>query len=144
MAPTKNGALKPDQVKPGSETIVHWLCPDGHNFETSPAYLCGQKKLTCPVDTGHLMVSGDNDLATKEAALVMDWDYERNGCEPHQVVPGANPYSWTCKHGHTQEATVVNRRRAGGCTNCPPEDRVAPGQRKNTRGRNGWDKRKNP
>lgn len=142
--PTKNGALMPNQLKPGSETKVHWLCPDGHEFDTTPAYLCGQKKLTCPVDTGRLLVSGVNDLAAKEPALVMDWDYERNGFGPHEVVPGAGPYIWTCKYGHTQPSSVRNRRRAGGCTICPPEDRVASGQRKNTRGRNGWEKRQRP
>lgn len=142
--PTRNGTLMPNQLKPGSETKVHWLCPDGHEFDTTPAYLCGQKKLTCPVDTGRLLVSGVNDLATKEPALVMDWDYERNGFGPHDVVPGAGPYIWTCKYGHTQPSSVGNRRRAGGCTMCLPEERVASGQRKNTRGRNGWEKRKQP
>lgn len=141
---TKNGLLTPNQIKAGSETPVWWMCPDGHAFETTPAYMCGQKKPTCPADTGRLLVPGENDLATKEPDLVKDWDYERNGSAPDAVVPGAGPRSWICKHGHTQIASVVNRRRAGGCTRCPPEERVAAGQRKNTRGRQGWEKRMPP
>lgn len=142
--PTKNGALTPDHIKPGSETIAWWMCPDGHEFDTTPAYLCRQKKPTCPADTGRLLIPGVSDLATKEPDLVKDWDYEKNGLGPEAVVPGTGSRVWTCKHGHTQDRSVVNRRRAGGCTMCPPEDRVSAGQRKNTRGRQGWDKRMTP
>lgn len=137
----KNGQLTPDQVKPGSETPVWWLCSDGHAFPSSPAYMCGQAKLTCQVDTGRELIPGVNDLATKEPDLVQDWDYDKNGFWPDMVVPGTTARTWTCKYGHTQIRSVVNRRRAGGCTICPPEERVARGQRKNTRGRQGWDKR---
>lgn len=137
----KNGQLMPDQLKPGSETPVWWLCSDGHAFPSSPAYMCGQAKLTCQADTGRELIPGVNDLATKEPDLVQDWDYDKNGFWPDMVVPGTTARTWTCKYGHTQVRSVVNRRRAGGCTICPPEERVARGQRKNTRGRQGWDKR---
>ncbi|MCD5341017.1 zinc-ribbon domain-containing protein [Arthrobacter sp. AK04] len=139
--PTKNGPLTPDQVKPGSETKVWWMCPEGHSFDETPAYRCGQKKATCPVTTGRLLLPGVNDLATKEPDLVKDWDYEGNGFGPETVVPGTGRWTWTCKYGHSQDRSVVNRRRAGGCTKCPPEERVEAGERKNTRGRQGWDKR---
>jgi hypothetical protein len=142
--PTKNGALTPDHIKPGSENIAWWMCPDGHEFDSTPAYLCGQKKPNCPADTGRLLIPGKSDLATKEPDLVKDWDYEKNGFGPEAVVPGTRPRVWTCKHGHTQVRSVVNRRRAGGCTRCSPEERVAAGLRKNTRGRQGWDKRMPP
>lgn len=138
---TRNGLLTPDQLKAGSETKVTWLCPDGHSFEATPADLCGKTKLTCPVDTGRLLMPGTNDLATKEPDLVKDWDYKKNGFGPDTVVPGTALRSWICKHSHEQDRSVVNRRRAGGCTRCPPEERVAAGLRKNTRGRQGWDKR---
>lgn len=139
--PTKNGARTPGQIKPLSVAPVYWMCPDGHSFESTPAYLCRQKAITCPADNGRLLVVGLNDLATREPNLVKDWDRERNGFGPDEVVPGDTPRAWTCQYGHTQERTVSSRRRAGGCTLCPPEHRVAAGQRKNTRGRQGWDKR---
>ncbi|MET3206231.1 UNVERIFIED_ORG: hypothetical protein ABIB21_003050 [Arthrobacter sp. UYEF13] len=141
---TKNGLLTPKQIKAGSETKVWWTCLDGHAFETTPAYLSRQKKPTCPADTGRLLIPGENDLATTEPDLVKDWDHESNGFGPEAVVPGTGPRAWICKYGHTQVRSVVNRRRAGGCTICPPEERVAGGQRKNTRGRQGWDKRMAP
>lgn len=140
--PTRNGTLMPSQVRARSYEKVHWLCPDGHSFEAAPVYLSDRKKLSCPVDTGRLLSPGENDLATKEPALVRDWDSKRNGFEPSETVPGRRAYIWTCKMGHTLHVSVVNRRRSGGCTDCPPEERVAAGERKNTRGRNGWDTRR--
>ncbi|WP_185260720.1 zinc-ribbon domain-containing protein [Pseudarthrobacter sp. NBSH8] len=140
--PTKNGNLSPTMVKPGSEIEVWWICPDGHEFPANVDYRCRQEKATCPVDTGRLLLTGVNDLATKEPALVLDWDGPRNGMPPSQTVPTNHVWNWTCRFGHTQRATVANRRRAGGCTDCPPEDRVAQSKQKFARGRQGWDKRK--
>jgi hypothetical protein len=102
--PTHNGDLTPNMVKPGSQIEVWWQCEDGHAFPGRVDYRCDQKKRTCPVDTGRLLLTGVNDLATREPALVKDWDYERNGFGPSEVVPGAKPHAWICKYGHTQQA----------------------------------------
>jgi hypothetical protein len=126
--PTLNGDLTPDMVKRGSDLEVWWQCDDGHAFLARVNYRCKQKKRTCPVDTGRMLLIGTNDLATKEPALAKDWDRERNGFSPSEVVPGTKPYAWTCKNGHTQHTSVGNRRRARGCTNCAPAERVARGQ----------------
>ncbi|MBP2386339.1 zinc-ribbon domain-containing protein [Paeniglutamicibacter kerguelensis] len=139
--PTKNGKLTPKQVKPKSERNVWWLCPERHEFQRTVVYQCSRKKLTCPAETGHLFVKGVSDLASKELDLVVDWDWRRNGFGPDEIVPGVRAYWWKCKNGHVQQMSVVNRRRAGGCTLCDPKDRVASGTRKNSRGRQGWDKR---
>ena len=140
--PTRNGDLTPSMVKTGSEVTVWWQCQDRHDFQETITYRCHQKKINCPVDTGRLLLAGVNDLATKEPGLVKDWDPILNPTKPSQTVATNRPWSWTCRFGHTQSATVANRRRAGGCTECAPEDRVARGQRKLTRGRQGWDTRK--
>ncbi|MFD1211111.1 zinc-ribbon domain-containing protein [Arthrobacter sp. GCM10027362] len=140
--PTKNTGLTPDMVRPGSDLLVWWQCPEGHEFQAVIGNRCRQGKLTCPVDTGWLLLPGVNDVATKESDLVKDWNSSRNGMEPFQTVRGRRPWWWTCCFGHTQRATVAQRRRSGGCTECAPEDRVSKGQLKLTQGRNGWDKRK--
>lgn len=122
--PTKNGHLTPDMVKPGSELVVWWQCDDGHAFPAMVAYRCNQKKRTCPVDTGHLLLSGVNDIASKEPDLVKDWDHTLNGMDPIQTVRGNNEWWWTCRFGHTKHATVVHRHNSGGCSDCAVENRV--------------------
>lgn len=123
--PTMNGNLTPALVKAGSGLRVWWRCDDGHDFPAYIYYRCEQKKRTCPVDSGRWFVEGVNDLATKEPELVTDWDSTLNGIEPYQALRTSHTWSWTCRNGHTQRATVADRRHAGGCTKCRLEDRVA-------------------
>jgi hypothetical protein len=122
----RNGTLTPDQVLPGSDTTVWWVCPNGHDFPRSIANRCNYPKLTCRAETGRIVYPGVSDLATREPLLVRDWDDDGNGCGPDEVVPGTSQHCWTCPAGHTQYTSVVNRRRAGGCTRCPTSDRVIP------------------
>lgn len=139
--PSRNSTLEPVHVKAGSEKRVWWLCPDGHEFEQTIDYRTKQKKQQCPVDTGRLMVTGENDLKTKHPGLVADWDYERNDVDPTQVVAGTKKRWWTCRNGHTQHTAVRNRARSGGCSACPPGVRVGTPASNFARGRQGWEKR---
>lgn len=139
--PSKNGTLQPADVKAGSEKRVWWLCPEGHEFEQQIDYRSKQEQQQCPVDTGRLMLTGENDLATKHPDLVSDWDYVRNDVDPTQVVPGTRKRWWTCRNGHTQHTAVINRARSGGCSACPPEARIGTPAREFARGRQGWEKR---
>ncbi|WP_373427716.1 zinc-ribbon domain-containing protein [Arthrobacter sp. B2I5] len=123
---TRNGTLTPDQVLAGSDTKVWWVCPNRHEFERRISNRCRYPKLTCPVETGKILQPGVSDLATLEPLLVRDWDHDRNGFAPAEVVPGTRKYCWTCPAGHTKHVSVVNRRRAGGCTSCPPASRALP------------------
>lgn len=122
--PSKNGLLKSSDVKAGSEKYAWWLCPDGHEFQQTVDYRAKEPRQKCPVDTGRLLLTGVNDLATKHPDLIPDWDHERNDVDPTQVVPGTKKRWWTCKHGHTQCTTVRNRARSGGCTACRPDNRI--------------------
>lgn len=131
----RNGEFTPDQVKPGSGRMVWWICPRGHEFQERVVNRCHCPKLTCPIETGRILLSGVSDLATREPRLVVDWDYGRNDCRPDEIVPGRASRYWTCSAGHTQKASVVNRRKAGGCTLCPPSERVVPKVVKNRRRR---------
>jgi hypothetical protein len=139
--PYRNGKLGPAAVKAGSEKRVWWLCPDGHDFEQAIAYRTRQENQPCPADTGHLMVTGENDLATKHPDLLVDWDFERNDVDPTQVVPGVKKRWWTCRLGHSQFTQVRNRMRAGGCSACLPEERAGTPASGFRRGRQGWETR---
>ncbi|WP_438612645.1 zinc-ribbon domain-containing protein [Kocuria cellulosilytica] len=123
--PDRNGELLPTDVKFNMNLEVWWQCSDGHPFHLSIAYRSRQATPTCPVETGRQLLTGTNDLATKHPKLVKDWDRGNNGIGPEDTVPGNKKWSWTCSAGHTQQKTVLDRKRAGGCTLCAPEDRVA-------------------
>jgi hypothetical protein len=122
--PSRNGMLEPGHVKAGSEKRVWWLCPDGHEFEQAIDYRTRQKQQQCPVDSGRLMLTGVNDVATKHPDLIADWDYERNDVDPTQVVPGVRKRWWTCYQGHSRHVQVPSRARSGGCSVCLPEERT--------------------
>lgn len=127
----RNGTLKPDHVKPGTEKVVWWVCPNGHEFLAKVRNRCHYPKLTCPVESGRILVPGVNDIATREPRLALEWDNDLNGRRPDEIVPGTSKYYWTCPAGHTQYTPVAGRRRAGGCTTCPPSTRAIPKEVKN-------------
>ena len=51
--PTKNGALTPDQVLPGSRRKVWWQCKNGHVWESVIYSRTGSQSSGCPVCTGY-------------------------------------------------------------------------------------------
>ncbi|WP_368806235.1 zinc-ribbon domain-containing protein [Kocuria sabuli] len=123
--PDRNGKLMPTDVKANLSRKVWWQCPNGHPFNISVASRVRQPIPTCPVENGRHLLIGTNDIATKYPNLARDWDREKNGIGPEDTVPGSKKWLWTCSAGHTQQKTTQDRQRAGGCTLCAPEDRVA-------------------
>ncbi|TDL44667.1 zinc-ribbon domain-containing protein [Kocuria rosea] len=117
--PTLNGKLTPHLVLPGSAKKVWWLCPQGHDYDSTVSNRTthgGQ----CPFCSGRRVGYG-NDLATLAQEVAEEWDYEKN----HPVKPtevtlgGAAKYWWLCKEGHSWETTVPSRVRLGtGCPRC--------------------------
>ena len=60
--PLKNGKLKPEQVTPGSERKVWWLCSRGHEWEA--VIYSRNHGNSCPYCSGR-KVGEDNNLAVK-------------------------------------------------------------------------------
>lgn len=120
----RNGSLTPEDVTRSSAKTVWWRCPKGHEFQETVGSRCKYPKLTCSVETGRVLVRGVSDIASRVPELMADWDFKVNHCRPDERVPGDGKYTWTCPAGHTQDTTVSHRRRAGGCTLCPPDKRA--------------------
>ena len=60
--PTRNGALTPSEVLPGSHRKVWWRCEKGHEWQAEVKTRvngCG-----CPVCANRKLAEGENDLAT--------------------------------------------------------------------------------
>lgn len=118
--PTKNGSLTPYQVGAGSHLRVWWICEKGHEWRAQIlsriSTHCG-----CPVCTGRIVVSGDNDLATFAPAIAAEWHpTKNNGLAPDCVRPQSNRVVWwRCKKGHDWRAPVKSRvDRSSGCPYC--------------------------
>ena len=73
--PTKNGALRVDQVVAGSGKRVWWKCPKGpdHEWQTTPAERTHQRGETgCPACSGR-KVSCTNSLAARFPKIALQW-----------------------------------------------------------------------
>ena len=125
--PTKNGALTPKDVVPGSRRKVWWICPKGHEYQamiSSRAQGSG-----CPVCAGKKIIPGENDLASQYPAIAKEWHPTKNGTlTPDHIAPASNrKVWWICDKGHEYQAVVSTRtQRNGGCPYCANK-RVLPG-----------------
>lgn len=126
--PTKNGALTPRDVLPGTSRRVWWLCEKGHSWQAavSSRALGGSK---CPYCTGRKVRPGENDLATAFPEIAAQWHPTKNGSlTPQQVTPNSNrKVWWICPLGHEYQSWIPGRtRQGGGCPYCAGK-KVLPG-----------------
>ena len=126
--PTKNGAITPDVVAPGSTRKVWWICKKGHEWQASIASRTSSGS-GCPVCAGKKVIAGENDLASQFPAIAAQWHPTKNeALTPQQVAPSSNrKVWWRCEKGHGYQATVVARTMSGsGCPYCAGR-KVLPG-----------------
>lgn len=126
--PTKNGALTPDQVLPGSHRQVWWMCGQGHEWRAqikSRVAGCG-----CPVCANRKIQTAENDLAACYPELARQWHPTKNGSlTPDAVTPGSRRRVWwICEKGHQWQASVASRTSGGtGCPVCTGK-KIIPGE----------------
>ena len=126
--PTKNGALRPDQLAPGSRRKVWWICGKGHEWlaAVSSRSTGGSG---CPVCAGKRIVPGENDLASRYPEIASQWHPTKNGTLlPSEISPhSSRKLWWVCEHGHEYRASAASRTLNGtGCPYCAGR-RVMPG-----------------
>lgn len=111
----KNRNLKPSQVLPNSHKKVWWICPKGHEWETTLSHRVEGNG--CPYCSHQKYLKGFNDLFTLYPQIAAEWDYEHNELRPEEVLGGGQrKYWWRCSKGHEWEASI--RKRVDG-RNCP-------------------------
>lgn len=115
--PTRNGALTPEEVQPGSNRHLWWRCEHGHEWQARAFSVkagCG-----CPYCAGKLAIPGETDLATLRPELMAQWDFEKNTVDPAEITVGAHDMVWwKCALGHSWQAVVFSRTKVKG-TGCP-------------------------
>ena len=107
---TRNGKLTPQDVLPGTEKKVWWVCEHGHHWRAAVSARTNRQS-GCPYCSGKLVLPGFNDLASQNPVLAAQWDTERNGTlTPQQVTLTSNRKAWwTCEKGHSFQAVIASR-----------------------------------
>ncbi len=116
--PTKNGSLRPFDVKPGSSKKVWWMCLEGHEWECkidSRVHGVG-----CPICSRRELIVGLNDLQSKYPQLALSWHPTKNGnLSPSDVMSGSSKKVWwVCSEGHEWDAAIRERVKGNGCPYC--------------------------
>lgn len=115
----KNGDLKPSQVSIGCNKRVWWKCEKGHEYQLKVNDKA-RKKHGCPICSNRIIIKGYNDLETLRPDLAGEWDKWMNKLKPSEVALHANKKIWwVCYQGHHWEASINDRTRKSGGTNCP-------------------------
>ncbi|MFC1745908.1 zinc-ribbon domain-containing protein, partial [Candidatus Riflebacteria bacterium] len=101
--PEKNSDLTPEQVTPGSDKKVWWLCEKGHEWQ----YIVGYRtkgNSPCPICTS---------LAELHPDLAAQWHPDKNGdLTPKQFTPGSGKKVWwQCEEGHEWEKSIEERTK---------------------------------
>lgn len=120
----KNGNLTPNDVSPGTDRKVWWLCDKGHSWEAAICHRTSNTKATgCPYCSGR-NATVENNLKVLFPDLAKEWDFEKNNpLQPEMVKPGSNKKVWwKCINGH-EWLTTPNKRTGEGtnCPNCAPQ-----------------------
>lgn len=117
--PTKNGALTPADVVPGTRRKVWWRCDQGHDYQSVIASRT-QRGGGCPYCANKKVLAGFNDLATLYPAVAKEWHPTKNGSlTPQDVTPGNRKRVWwRCSAGHEWQA-VIYSRTGSQCCGCP-------------------------
>ena len=116
--PVKNGNLKPEHTKPGSNKKVWWICPIGHEYQlrVNERTIRGHG---CPYCSSHRVLKGYNDLETLKPVIASEWNYKKNKLTPSEVTSSSSKKVWwKCSKGHEWETTISHRTRGLNCPYC--------------------------
>lgn len=116
--PTKNGELKPSDVKQNTGKKVWWKCEFGHEWQA--VIESRSKGVGCPFCSNKKVLKGYNDLATTNPKLAEEWNFEKNSeLTPNDVVSGSQKKVWwKCEYGHEWKTAIINRTNGSGCPYC--------------------------
>lgn len=121
----RNLPLTPDMINEKSRKNLWWKCKTCGNEWKSVVY-ARIKGTVCPVCADRAVLAGYNDLATTDAHLLDEWDYEKN----KDITPAAVSRNsmksvwWKCSLGHSWKAKIYERTvEEKGCPICEQEYR---------------------
>ncbi|MBM7827708.1 zinc-ribbon domain-containing protein [Microbacterium aurum] len=112
-----NDGVTADNVVAGSELVLAWICPLGHDYWTAPVYRAGGSN--CHVCT-HQVVHPTTCLAATHPEIAAMWHDTLNGDRtPYDVFAGSMEKAWfDCGEGHAYDGAIVSRVKGVGCRYC--------------------------
>ncbi len=122
----RNMELTPLQVSAGSNKKVWWICSKGHNYECAIGHRTSRNQ-GCPYCSGQRILSGFNDLKTRNPELAGEWNYNKNGdTTPDSIALNSHKkYWWQCHIcNYEWEATPNDRSRGRACPICAKSTRT--------------------
>ena len=110
----KNSYVNIADTKPAKK--YWWLCSNGHSYNAQfRSRVVGSN---CGICANQRVLSGFNDMATTHPELASQFDRDRNGVGPEEVIAGTGkPFWWICNKGHSVQATG-DKRKNHGCGVC--------------------------
>lgn len=121
----RNYPLTPDMVNEKSRKNVWWKCR-ACGYEWKSVINTRVKGALCPVCADRAVLSGYNDLATTDAKLLPEWDYEKNTELSPEKISRHSMYSvwWKCPLNHSYKARISERATGDGCKICEKEYKI--------------------
>lgn len=115
----ENGMIKPNKILAGSNQKVGWKCKNGHKWKATVESR-NKRHYGCPFCAGKRVITGVNDIKTKNPKLCLEWDYKQNGeLKPENVsFQSHKRVWWKCKYKHSWKAEVASRNNGNGCPIC--------------------------
>ncbi len=111
--------IDPASLPVGTKKAVQWRCQLGHEYEAPVARRTGGSRTGCPVCSGHVVLVGFNDLASRRPELAAELVDASQGTK--LTVATAKKVRWRCPNGHEYTASVGQRTRSDkptGCSEC--------------------------
>lgn len=110
--PTKNEPVKPDELVYGSMKKIWWVCPNGHEYNTS-VYHRTSRRTGCPYCAGVKTLKGYNDFASKYPDIAKEWHPSKNTQQPDELPSSSQTKVWwICQNGHEWQSSVYSRTRS--------------------------------
>lgn len=113
----KNTTLRIDDMSPGSNKKVWWVCDKGHEYKAMIAKRTSRNQ-GCPYCSGRKAIPGENDLATTHPEVAQEWG-SKNSISPQEVKAGSNKKVWwKCREGHEYQSSLNSHMKGAGCPYC--------------------------
>jgi len=118
LHPEKNKNLNISTISTGSHKKVWWICEKGHEWQTSVEKR-SKNNNNCPICLNKKLLTGFNDVLTKDKKLANQWHPKLNRLKPDKVIYGSHlKIWWLCEKGHEWQAKISNRIIGTDCPFC--------------------------
>ena len=122
----KNKGIKPTDYVFSSSKKVWWIDSFKHEWQ-AVIYCRTVMHQGCPICRGKKILSGFNDLQTKNPKLAEEWNYKKNApILPSEVSPFSHSKVWwKCSScGNEWSASIKHRNYGSGCPVCAKQKRA--------------------